>query len=64
MNLYVEEQEEAVGKDANNNFRQIQLRSCLTTEDVKRTSKVYSHYCMAGLPYGQGMAVLLAGTGH
>jgi hypothetical protein len=64
MNLYVEEQEEAVGKDANSISRQIHLRSCLTTGDAKSTCKVYSHYCIAGLPYGQGVAVLLASTGH
>ena len=66
MNLYVEGQEEAVRKDANSNFMQMQLLSCLTIEDAKSTSNVYSHYCGCleggGLPYGQGVAVLLAGT--
>jgi len=48
MNLYIEEEEEAVRKDANSNFKQMQLLSCLTTEDAKSTSNVYSHYYMGG----------------
>jgi len=62
--VHVEEQEEAVRKDANNNFRRMQLLSSLTTEDAKSTSNVYSHYCMGGLTYGKGVALLLAGTEH
>ena len=50
MNLYVEEEEEDVRKDANSNFMQMQLLSCLTAEDAKNTSNVCSHYYMGGLP--------------
>jgi len=51
MNLCIEVQEEAFRKDANKNFIRMQLLSCLTTDDAKSTSDVYSHYCVAGLPY-------------
>ena len=64
MNLHVEEQEETDRKDANSNFRQMQLLSCLTAEDTKSTYNVCSHYCVGGLPYGKGVAMLFAGKEH